>query len=53
MDEWNDDDVPSWRRVHGIGRPFQPTPEGRRGCMVLLAGGLALILLALIVIAVI
>jgi hypothetical protein len=51
VDEWSDDDVPAWRRVHGIGRPLQPTAAGRRGCMLLLAGGLVLILLALVLIA--
>jgi hypothetical protein len=50
VNEWSDDDAPSWRRVHGIGRPFQPTAAGRRGCMLLLAGALVLILLALVLI---
>ena len=50
MDEWSDDDAPAWRRVHGIGRAFQPADAGRRGCMVLLGGGLVLVLLALLII---
>lgn len=52
MHQWSDDDAPSWRRVKGIGRPLQPTEAGRRGCMLLLVGGLVLIVLAVIAVAI-
>lgn len=49
-DGFPDPDVPYWRRHHGIGHPWQSSAAGRRGCLLLLFGGFALILIALLIV---
>jgi hypothetical protein len=40
---------PYWKVHYGIDFPWTPTAAGRRGCMVMLVGGLAIVVVALIV----
>jgi hypothetical protein len=39
---------PYWRRHYGIDRPWNPTPKGRRGCMVMMVGFVILVAAVLV-----
>jgi hypothetical protein len=43
------DRAPAWRKVHGIGHQWTPSPSGRRGCMLMLVAGLAGLMALLLV----
>ena len=42
-------DAPYWRRHYGIGRPWSPSPAGKRGCLLMLYAAFAVLLVALII----
>jgi hypothetical protein len=40
---------PYWKVHHGLGRPPQPRPWAKKGCLLMLWAGLAVVVLALVV----
>ena len=43
-----DDENAYWRQYYGVGRPWPATPRNRTGCLVLLVGALAVIVVTLV-----
>ena len=41
--------APFWRRHWGIAHPWSPRPIGRKGCLITLYGGFAVIVLVLVI----